>query len=142
MRLGRRPGPRLPKAQEKSFHRDPTLIESISTLRDRSVHFQKGRHNMQYIEDIGCLTQRSQLDRLQELADGITRERVKTLQSSDLLATIVLAIEPNGKESTSDLDHLTMPHSAQARAGDLQLDPETTLDTLEPTQPIMRILPD
>jgi len=47
---------------------------------------------MQHTEDIGCLTQRSQLDRLQELADGIARERVKVLQSSDLLATIVLVV--------------------------------------------------
>src|SRR5205823_11976331 len=67
---------------------------------------------MQQTEDIGCLTQRSQLDRLQELADGITRERVKSLQSSDLLATIVLVIGPSGKESTWDLDHLPMARSA------------------------------
>src|SRR2546428_12337943 len=142
MRLGRRPGPRLPKAPEKSSHRDRTLIESISTLRDRSVHFQKGRHNMQEIDDTGCLTQRSQLDRLQELADGITRERVKTLQSSDLLATIVLVIGPSGKESTWDLDHLPMARSAQEPAVQLQLDPDAALDNLVPTQAIMRILRD
>ena len=82
---------------------------------------------MQQTEDIGCLTQRSQLDRLQELADGITRERVKSLQSSDLLATIVLVIGPSGKESTWDLDHLPMARSATETAVQLLLDPEAAL---------------
>jgi len=95
---------------------------------------------MQQTEDIGCLTQRSQLDRLQELADGITRERVKTLQSSDLLVTTVLVIGPSGKESTWDLDHLPMARSATEPAVQLLLDPEAALDNLVPTQAIMRIL--
>ena len=97
---------------------------------------------MQQTEDIGCLTQRSQLDRLQELADGITRERVKTLQSSDLLVTTVLVIGPSGKESTWDLDHLPMARSATEPAVQLLLDPEAALDNLVPTQAIMRILRD
>jgi hypothetical protein len=97
---------------------------------------------MQHTEDIGCLTQRSQLDRLQELADGITRERVKTLQSADLLATIVLVIGPSGKESTWDLDHLPMARSATEPAVQLLLDPDAALDNLVPTQAIMRILRD
>ena len=63
---------------------------------------------MQYIDDIGCLTQRSQLDRLQEFADRITRERVKVLQPSDLLGTTVFVISSSGKESTWDLDHLSL----------------------------------
>jgi hypothetical protein len=97
---------------------------------------------MQYIDDIGCLTQRSQLDRLQELADGITRERIKTLQPSDLLATTVVVIGPGGKESTWDLDHLSLARSAPETAVQLLLDPEAVLDNLVPTQAIMRILRD
>lgn len=97
---------------------------------------------MQQVDDIGCLTQRSQLDRLQELADGIARERVKSLQSTDLLATIVLVIGPSGKESTWDLDHLPMARSAQEPAVQLLLDPDAALDNLVPTQAIMRILRD
>lgn len=97
---------------------------------------------MEHIEDIGCLTQRSQLDRLQEIADGITRERVKTLQSSDLLETIVLTIGPSGKESMWDLDHLPLARSAQQPAVQLLLDPDAALDNLVPTQAIMRILRD
>ena len=124
------------------MHRGPTLIESFSTLRDRGVLVQKGRHNMQHTEDIGCLTQRSQLDRLQELADGIARERVKALQSSDLLATIVLVIGRSGKESTWDLDHLPMAKPATEPAVQLSLDPDAALDNLVPTQAIMRILRD
>ena len=97
---------------------------------------------MQHTEDIGCLTQRSQLDRLQELADGITRERVRSLQSSDLLATIVLVIGPSGKESSWELDHLPMARSATEPAVQLLLDPDAALDNLVPTQAIMRILRD
>jgi hypothetical protein len=97
---------------------------------------------MQYIDDIGCLTQRSQLDRLQELADGITRERVKTLQPSDLLATTVLVIGPSGKESTWDLDHLALARTTPDAAVQLLLDPDAVLDNLVPTHAIMRILRD
>jgi hypothetical protein len=97
---------------------------------------------MQHTDDIGCLTQRSQLDRLQKLADGITRERVKTLQPSALLATTVFVIGPGGKESTWELDHLPLARSAPEAAVQLLLDPEAVLDNLVPTQAIMRILRD
>ncbi len=97
---------------------------------------------MQYIEDIGCLTQRSQLDRLQELADGITRQRIRALQPWELLTTTVLVIGPNGKESTWDLDYLEVARSARETAVQLLLDPEALLDNLMPTQAIMRILRD
>jgi hypothetical protein len=97
---------------------------------------------MQYIADIGCLTQRSQLDRLQELADAITRERVMRLQPSELLTTTVFVIGPGGKESTWDLDHLALARSATETAVQLLLDPEAVLDNLMPTQAIMRILRD
>jgi hypothetical protein len=97
---------------------------------------------MQHIDDIGCLTQRSQLDRLQELADGITRERVKGLQPSDLLLTTIVVIGPSGKESTWDLDHLSLARSATEAAVQLLLEPEAVLDNLVPTQAIMRILRD
>ena len=97
---------------------------------------------MQQNEDLGCLAQRSQLDRLQELADGLTRKRVKTLQPSDLLATTVFVIGPSGKESTWDLDHLPLARSAPEAAVQLLLDPEAVLDNLVPTQAIMRILRD
>jgi len=97
---------------------------------------------MQQIDDIGCLTQRSQLDRLQEIADGVTRERVKTLQPSDLLATTVFVIGRSGKESTWDLDHVALARSTPEAAVQLLLDPEAVLDNLVPTQAIMRILRD
>lgn len=97
---------------------------------------------MQHIDDIGCLTQRSQLDRLQELADRITRERIKTLQPSDLLVTTVFVVSPNGQESTWDLDHMELARSSPDAAVQLLLDPEAVLDNLVPTQAIMRILRD
>lgn len=97
---------------------------------------------MQQIDDIGCLTQRSQLDRLQEFADGVIRERVKTLQPSDLLVTTVFVIGPSGTASTWDLDHLPLARSSPDAAVQLTLDPEAVLDNLVPTQAIMRILRD
>jgi hypothetical protein len=97
---------------------------------------------MQYIEDIGCLTQRSQLDRLQEFADRITRERIRGLQPSDLLSTTVFTIGSSGKESTWELDHLGVARSASEAAVQLLLDPEAVLDNLVPTQAIMRIVRD
>src|SRR3989449_9739864 len=97
---------------------------------------------MQYIDDIGCLTQRSQLDRLQEFADRITRERIRALQPSDLLATSVFTIGPSGKESSWELDHLAVARSATEAAVQLLLDPDAVLDNLVPTQAIMRIVRD
>jgi len=97
---------------------------------------------MQHIDDLGCLTQRSQLERLQELADDITRERVKSLQPTDLLAPMVFVIGPSGKESTWDLDHLALARSTPEAAVQLLLEPEAVLDNLVPTQAIMRILRD
>jgi hypothetical protein len=97
---------------------------------------------MQHIDDTGCLTQRSQLDRLQGFADRITRERIKALQPSDLLGTTVFVIGPSGTESTWDLDHLALARSSPEAAVQLLLDPEAVLDNLVPTQAIMRILRD
>jgi hypothetical protein len=97
---------------------------------------------MQHNEDIGCLTQRSQLDRLQEFADRIVRERLKALQPTDLLPTTVFVIGPSGTESTWDLDHLALARSSPDAAVQLLLDPEAVLDNLVPTQAIMRILRD
>jgi hypothetical protein len=97
---------------------------------------------MEHIDDTGCLTQRSQLDRLQELADRIVRERLKTLPPTDLLATTVFVIDPSGEESTWDLDHLELARSTPEAAVQLLLDPEAVLDNLVPTQAIMRILRD
>jgi hypothetical protein len=97
---------------------------------------------MQQIADTGCLTQRSQLDRLQELADATTRERVSSLQPSELLTTTVFVIGPGGMESTWDLDHPAVARSATETAVQLLLDPEALLDNLMPTQAIMRILRD
>ena len=97
---------------------------------------------MQHIEDIGCLTQRSQLDRLQELADGITRGRVKSLEPSQLLPTTVLVIDAAGAASTWDLDHLSLARSASEAPAQLLLEPVAALDSLVPTQAIMRILRD
>jgi hypothetical protein len=94
---------------------------------------------MQYIEDIGCLTQRSQLDRLQEFADGTTRERVKTLEPAQLLPTTVFVIDAAGKASSWELDHFALARSTP-EAVQLALDPDIALTNLVPTQAIMRIL--
>ena len=97
---------------------------------------------MQYIDEHGCLTQRSQLDRLRELADGTARQRVKALAPTELLPTTVFVVEPGGKESIWDLDHLAVAGSSTGSAVQLLLDPELALDNLVPTQALMRILRD
>src|SRR5207248_10240356 len=97
---------------------------------------------MQDIDEHGCLTQRSQLDRLRELAEGTARERVKALAPTELLATTVFVVDPGGKESIWDLDHLAVAGSASGSDVQLVLDPELALDNLVPTHAIMRILRD
>ena len=97
---------------------------------------------MQDIDEHGCLTQRSQLDRLRELAEGTARERVKALAPTELLATTVFVVDPGGKVSIWDLDYLAVAGSASGSAVQLVLDPELALDNLVPTHAIMRILRD
>jgi len=97
---------------------------------------------MQYIDEHGCLTQRSQLDRLRDLADGSTRERVKTLEPSERLSTTVFVIDATGNESTWELDHLSLARSTSEVPTQLLLEPVAALDNLVPTQTIMRILRD
>ncbi|HET9847753.1 MAG TPA: hypothetical protein VFR68_04270 [Candidatus Dormibacteraeota bacterium] len=96
---------------------------------------------MQHIEDIGCLTQRSQLDRLRDLADQTAREQVLRLQPTELLPTTVFVVDRHGNESVWELDHLALARPATA-AVQLLLHPEIALDNLVPTQAIMRILRD
>src|SRR5919201_558747 len=95
---------------------------------------------MQHIDDYGCLTQRSQLDRLRELADGMARERAKALQPTELLTTTVFVIDAGGKATTWDLDHPPVAGSTSGSAVQLLLDPELALTNLVPTHAIMRIL--
>src|SRR2546422_1721838 len=124
------------------LHRQPTLIELSTTLRGATSQVQKGRHNMQYIDEHGCLTQRSQLDRLRELADGTARQRVKAMAPTELLPTTVFVVNLGGKESIWDLDHLAVAGSSSGSAVQLVLGPELALDNLVPTHAIMRILRD
>lgn len=97
---------------------------------------------MQHIDEHGCLTQRSQLDRLRDLADGSTRERIKTLEPTERLSTTVFVIDATGNESTWELDHLSLARSTPEVASQLLLEPVAALDNLVPTQAIMRILRD
>jgi len=106
-----------------------------------SAHVQKGRHNLEHIEEHGCLTQHSQLDRLRELADGTAREYVRGLKPTELLTATLFVIDQGGKESTWNLDRLPLAHSSST-AVQLVLHPEIALDNLVPTQTIMRILRD
>jgi hypothetical protein len=97
---------------------------------------------MQYIDEHGCLGQRSQLDRLRDLADGSTRERIKTLEPTGRLSTTVFVIDATGNESTWDLDHFSLARSTSEVPTQLLLEPVAALDNLVPTQAIMRILRD
>jgi hypothetical protein len=113
----------------------------LSALLAGSTHVQKGRHNLQQLEEQGCLTQRSQLDRLRSLAEAAARERVTTLEPTELLSAILFVIDQQGAESRWDLDRLPLARSPST-AVQLVLLPEIALDNLVPTQAIMRILRD
>ena len=97
---------------------------------------------MQHTDEHGCLTQRSQLDRLRDLADASTRERIRTLEPSERLSTTVFVIDATGTASTWDLDHLALARSVTEGPAQLLLEPVAALDNLVPTQAIMRILRD
>ena len=120
---------------------EPTLIEFSERCCLAASTVQKGRHNMEHIEEHGCLTQRSQLDRLRELADRTARERIRTLEPTQLLPAIVFVIDSSGKESTWELDRLALARS-NPQTVQLLLHPEIALDNLVPTHAIMRILRD
>lgn len=94
---------------------------------------------MHQIEEYGCLTQRSQIDRLRELADLTARERVRSLKATELFPSTLFVIDDNGKESTWELDRAPLARSAST-AIQLVLHPEIALDNLVPTHSIMRIL--
>jgi hypothetical protein len=97
---------------------------------------------MQHIDEHGCLGQRSQLDRLRDLADGSTRERIKTLEPTERLSTTVFVIDATGNESSWDLNHFSLARSTSEVPTQLLLEPVAALDNLVPTQAIMRILRD
>jgi hypothetical protein len=96
---------------------------------------------MQHVLEQGCLTQRSQLDRLRELADGFAREHARSLSADALLPSTLFIIDRKGLESTWELDRLELTHSITSSL-QLVLHPEIALDNLVPTQLIMRILRD
>lgn len=96
---------------------------------------------MQQLEEHGCLTQRTQLDRLRAIADNAIRDRVRTLEPTELINAILFVIGRQGAESSWDLDRLPLARSASS-AVQLVLHPEIALDNLVPTQTIMRILRD
>ena len=96
---------------------------------------------MQRVDDNGCLTQRSQLERLRELADGVVRERVKTMSSqADRLTTVLLVIGAGGKESTWDLEGLASEGARLGRGTQWLVDPQVAIANFVPTQAILRIL--
>ena len=96
---------------------------------------------MQKVDDTGCLTQRSQLERLRELADGVVQERVKTMSSpSAKLATVLLVIGTERKETTWDVESLASEGARLGRGTQWLVDPEVALANFVPTQAILRIL--
>jgi len=96
---------------------------------------------MHQIAEQGCLTQRSNIERLQDLADRTARERVRGLEPTALLPATLFVVDQNGKETTWDLDRLALARSVPTVI-QLVLHPEIAIDNLVPTQAIMRILRD
>jgi hypothetical protein len=96
---------------------------------------------MQKVDDTGCLTQRSQLERLRELADSVVRDRVKGLDSPGAtLATSLIVLGADTKASTWDVESLASSGARLGRGTQWSIDPDTALANFVPTQAIMRIL--
>jgi len=96
---------------------------------------------MQKVDDTGCLTQRSQLERLRELADSIVRDRVKGLDSPGArLATSLIVLGADTKASTWDVESLASSGARLGRGTQWLVDPDAALANFVPTQAIMRIL--
>ena len=92
-------------------------------------------------DDIGCLSQRSQLERLREKADTVVRERVKELASPTArLATVLIVIGTGAEETTWDVESLADSGARLGRGTQWMVDPEVALANFVPTQTIMRIL--
>jgi hypothetical protein len=97
--------------------------------------------SMQRVDDTGCLTQRSQLERLRELADGVVQDRVKELSSSvGKLPTVLIVIGGGAKESTWDVESLVSDGARLGRGTQWLVAPEVALANFVPTQAILRIL--
>jgi hypothetical protein len=127
--------------QKKSVAPRRNADKICSALLAGSIHVQKGRHNLQQLEEHGCLTQRSQLDRLRSIAEDAASDQVRGLEATELVNSILFVIDGQGAESRWDLDRLPLARSAST-AVQLLLHPEIALDNLAPTQAIMRILRD
>ena len=81
---------------------------------------------MEHVEAIGCLSQRSRLERLQAMADAWTRDQLTRIPAQAPAATLI-ALAEGGRELVRDL-----PFTGAGRPG--------TLDGLIPQQGILRIL--
>ena len=96
---------------------------------------------MQRLDDTGCLTQRSQLERLRELADSVVQERVKALTAPTAkVGTVLLVLGAGGQESTWDVETLASSGARLGRGTQWMVDPDAALANFVPTQAIMRIL--
>ena len=116
------------------------LIQLHLTLSQAAILDGRAQ-SMQRVDDTGCLTQRSQLERLVELADGIVQERVKALSApAARLATVLVVIGAGGKETTWDLESLASSGARLGRGTQWLVDPEVALANFVPSQAIMRIL--
>jgi len=96
---------------------------------------------MQRVDDTGCLTQRSQLERLRELADGIVQDRVRKMSSpAAKLPTVLIVIDAGAKESTWDVESLASDGARLGRGTQWLVAPEVAIANFVPTQSILRIL--
>ncbi len=96
---------------------------------------------MQRVDDTGCLTQRSQLGRLREMADAVVHERVKELGSETAtLATVLVVLGAGQQETTWVVESLASSGARLDRGTQWMVDPDVALSNFVPTQAIVRIL--
>ncbi|MDQ6883186.1 MAG: hypothetical protein M3077_02945 [Candidatus Dormibacteraeota bacterium] len=96
---------------------------------------------MQLTDDTGCLTQRSQLEHLREMADAVVQERVKELVApTATLATVLVVLGAGHQETTWDVESLVSSGARLDRGTSWMADPDIALSNFVPTQAIVRIL--
>lgn len=125
----------------EKISRDTTSAGTIAMHAVLNSDHDGRAQRMKRLDDPGCLGQRSQLERLRELAAGVVQERVNTLQTASTnIGTVLLTLGGSGKESTWDVDSLASNGARPARGTQWVVDPEAALANFVPSQAIMRIL--
>src|SRR5689334_2612817 len=98
---GTTPGP-LPSISLSAWLPRHPLVESIERPYGGAAPGAQEGPTMEHVDVIGCLSQRSRLERLQALADAWTREQLTRIPGQAPSPTLI-ALADGGRELVRDL---------------------------------------